>query len=184
MVFKPVDCAGQDISWMPCYSILLLIVSLTEFTSTLWVIILHEYKSLIHKLYSSGITWWCYVPWFNLPFTWCKSPTLQLAPPTITEPLLCFTVGVIQGGCSSFINSLLHIDPSIWPKDFKLWFISPKILFHSTSVQALHALTHWSFLTLFCFLNSGFLTAILLYRPASLSLLLVVGVDIFFTTLV
>ena len=28
--------------------------------------------------------------------------------------------------CSSFTNSLPHIDPCIWPKDFELWFISSK----------------------------------------------------------
>ena len=45
-------------------------------------------------------------------------------------------------------------------------------------------ISYWSLLTLFCFLNSGFLTTILPYRPASVSLLLTVDVDIFFTTLV
>ena len=29
-------------------------------------------------------------------------------------------------GCSSFINSLPHIDPPIWPKYFELCFVSPK----------------------------------------------------------
>ena len=31
-----------------------------------------------------------------------------------------------SGGCSSFINSSRHINTSIWPKDFELWFVSPK----------------------------------------------------------
>ena len=30
------------------------------------------------------------------------------------------------GGCRSFTNSLPHIDPPMWAKDFKLWFVSPK----------------------------------------------------------
>ena len=30
------------------------------------------------------------------------------------------------GSCSSFTNSLPHINPPIWPKGFKHWFVSPK----------------------------------------------------------
>ena len=41
-------------------------------------------------------------------------------------------------------------------------------------------LVPWSLLTVFCILNSGFLTAILPYRPASQSLLLTVDVETFF----
>ena len=73
---------------------------------------------------------WCWsMLWkpvqFNLLFTWWKYPTLQLAPHhNRPSPMLygwCDT-----GGCSSFTNSLPHIDPPIWPKDFELWFVSPK----------------------------------------------------------
>ena len=64
-----------------------------------------------------------------------------------------------------------------------VWFIS--VFFHCPIIQSLCAWAHWSFLTLFCFLNSGLLTAILPDGPASQSLLLKVDVDsFFFTTLV
>ena len=59
-------------------------------------------------------------------------------------------------------------------------YLTQRTLFHCCIVQSLYALAHWSLLTLFCFLNSGFLTAILPYRPASLGLLLTVDVNTLF----
>ena len=42
-----------------------------------------------------------------------------------------------------------------------------RTLFHYSIVLCLYTVTHCSYLTLFCFLNSGFFTAILPYRSAS-----------------
>ena len=84
------------------------------------------------------------------------------------------------GGCSTFTNSSPHIDPPIWPTDFELWFISPKNFIPLLYCQSLCTLAHWSLLTLFCFFNHGFLTAILPFRSALQSLLLRVNVDTFF----
>ena len=88
------------------------------------------------------------------------------------------------GGCSSFINSSLHIDPPIWTKDFELWFVSLKDFIPLLCCPVfVCVLVHWSLLTLFCFLNTGFLTAILPYRPASQSfhtMTLVLGLFFFF----
>ena len=90
---------------------------------------LHEYKSLTHQPLSRrdqvmlqyAVIAGQFIQ-FNLPFIWCKSPTLQLAKAshTIIESPPC------RGDCNSFTNSLTHIDLHIWPKRFKLWFISPK----------------------------------------------------------
>ena len=85
------------------------------------------------------------------------------------------------GGCCSFTNSSLHINPRNWPNEFELWFVSPKDFISLPVVESLCTLAHWSLLTLFCFINSGFLTAILLYKPASQSLLLSVDTDSFFS---
>ena len=81
------------------------------------------------------------------------------------------------GGC----NSLPHIEPPIWPEDLNLNSSVQRTLFHCSIVQSLCALAHWSLLTLFCFLKSGFLTAILPFRPAWLSLFLTVDVDTLFS---
>ena len=124
------DCASQDISWKTCCLSLLL---LTEFTNMLWVIILHENKSLTYKPHSR----WDHVMLQDAPiaslilfaFHLKQIPDFAInkgITTTTTEPLPCFMFGVIRGGCSSFTHSSLHIDPPIWAKDFKLWFISPK----------------------------------------------------------
>ena len=132
----------------------------------LWVIIFNEYKSLSHKpcsqmeLCDTAVC--CDSQSDSIcSFTWHKSQILQLAkaPKIITEPPPCFMVGVIQRVENSFTNSLLHIYLPIWFKDFELWFVSPKTLFYCSITQCLCALADWSFLTLFCFLNSGFLRA-------------------------
>ena len=92
-------------------------VPLVEFICMLWVIILHEYRSLTHKPRScwdrvmlqfvviAGL--FQFVPFHHrassMLYGWCDARI-----------------------CSSFTNSSLHIDPPIWAKDFELWFISPK----------------------------------------------------------
>ena len=81
-------------------------------------------------------------------------------------------------GCSSFTNSLPHTDSSIKILNFDSSV--QRTLFHCPIVQSLCTLAHWSLLTFFCFLNSGFLTAILPFRPVWQSLLLMVDVDTFF----
>ena len=94
---------------------------------------------------------------FNLPFT----QILQLATPTtttITESSPCFYGWYDTRGCSS-----LSVQRTLF------------------QVQSLYVLALWSCLILFCFFNSGFLTAVLPYRTASQSLLLAVDVDIFFS---
>ena len=72
-------------------------------------------------------------------------------------------------GGSSFTNSLPHIYPLIWLKDFLCWFVAPKDFILWLYCQSLSALAHQSLLTLFYFLNSGILTTILPYRLASQS---------------
>ena len=49
MGLKFTDCAGWDISWRTCCSSWFFNIPLAEFTGLLWVIILHEYKSLTRK---------------------------------------------------------------------------------------------------------------------------------------
>ena len=143
-------------------------VHLAEFTSMLWVIILPEYKSLTHM----GL---CYTALYFDSWSDSISPSpganpwlcnwQKTTPPSRASSMVYCWCDV--RGCSSFTNSSLLIDTPIWPKDFKLWFVCPKesILLFYCSVFV--CLVHWSLLRLFCFLNSGFLTAILLYRPAS-----------------
>ena len=102
MGFESIYYIYQDIIWKTCcsswllmshwQSLLVCFGSLSCMSTNLWD------TSCI----PDGITWCCNMlwspVWFNLTFTWCKSLTLQLAkaPYTITEPLPCFTVGMIQ----------------------------------------------------------------------------------------
>ena len=106
-------------------------VLLTEFTSMLWVIF-YEYKSLTHKLHSR---WDCMMIQYAV-----IAGLIQFA--LHLEQIPIFTIGKNHahhntassmlydwcdtGGCSSFTNTSLHIDPPIWPKDFKLGIVSPK----------------------------------------------------------
>ena len=120
--------------------------------------------------------------WFNLSFTWCKSPTLQLVKTshTITEPPLCFTVSVIQG-VAALSPTLCHTQTLLSePKILNFNLSAQRSSFHCSIVQSLCALPYWSLLILIYFINSGFLTAIMSYRPASQSLLLTVDVNTFF----
>ena len=68
---------------------------------------------------------------------------------------------------NSFTNSSSQIEPTIWPKDFELKLYSTALL---SSFCA-----PWP-TDIVLLLNSCFLTVILLYRPASQSLLLTVDV--------
>ena len=108
---------------------------MAEFTSMLWIIILHGYKSLTHKLHSRWdsmmLQYAVIAGMIQFALHLVQIPDFAIGkglPPThtITEPPPCFTVGVIQGGCRSFPNFSQHIDPLIWHKDFKLWFVSLK----------------------------------------------------------
>ena len=98
MGFMSADCPIKDIIWRTCRSFLLLMYlfgSLSYMGKNPW----------LTSSVPDGIAWYCRMlwkpVWFNLPFTWCKSSTLQLtrAPhphATITEPLTCFKVSMIQ----------------------------------------------------------------------------------------
>ena len=75
-----------------------------EFTFMLLVIILYEYKSLSHKsrfCCDRGILQYAVMgSLIHLPYIWCNCLILQLSkvPYTITEPVSCFRVGMIQWG--------------------------------------------------------------------------------------
>ena len=89
---------------------------LAKFSSKLWVIILHEYKSIIHKPRSKWdrVMLQCAViAGLPLLFTWCNSPTLQLAkaPHIHHKRVSSMLYGWCNTGtCSSFTNSSTHID--------------------------------------------------------------------------
>ena len=95
-------------------------VLLTEFTSMLWVIILYKYKSLIHKLHSK---WNCVM----LPYAVISLHLVQIPNFAFGENLLLHNTASSMlyswcdtGGCRSLTNSSLHINPPIWPQNFKL----------------------------------------------------------------
>ena len=103
-----------------------------EFTCMLWVIDLYEYKFLTHKLISR---WDCVILQYAMiasliqfahhmaqipDFAIGKSPSHHNRASSMLYSC-CDT-----GGCRSFTNSLQHVDPLIWLKDFELWFVSPK----------------------------------------------------------
>ena len=90
----------------------------------LWVIILHSYKSLTHKLHSrldymilhyaviAGLIQFALHLMHILDFAIGKSPIHYNIPSSMLYSW-CYT-----GGCSSFMNSSPHIDLPIWVKDF------------------------------------------------------------------
>ena len=124
---------------------------------------------------SLGAMW----AWWSKPFHKSKCGSGHVCHHNKTSSML---YGLCDSrGRNSFTNALLHIDRPIWAKDFELWFVIPKDLYHCFIVQYLCPLVNWSLFKLFCLLNSGFFTTILLYRPASQSFL-TVDVDTFFTT--
>ena len=153
----------------------------------LWVIILHEYKSLTHKPHSrwdyvmlqyaviAGLIQFALHLMQILNFAISKSPSLYNRAFSILNDW-CDT-----GGCSSFPNSLPLKKPPIWPKISNFDSSVQRTLFYHSIVQCLFTLALWNLLTLFCFVNRCFLTAILSYRPASQSLLLTVDIDTFFS---
>ena len=63
--------------------------------------------------------------WLNLPFTKCKSPTLQMAKASPHHALRL----VWYRGLQLFTNIPPHIGPPIWTKDFEFSFVSPKNIF-------------------------------------------------------
>ena len=152
MGFKSADCAGQDIHWRIYYSSLLLMY--------LWQSLIVCFESLScmstnicrpTSCVPGVIAWCCSMLWypifFNLPFNWCKPPTLQLATPspyTITEPPLCFIVGVIQAfvALSLILRSTytLLLDRKISNFDSSV----QRTLFLCSFVQYFCALAHWS----------------------------------------
>ena len=104
----------------------------------------------------------------------------QKPPPTITVPSPCFTIGVILG-VAALSPTLSRAWTLLFDRKISNFDLSVRrTLFHRSIVQSLYILAHWCLLILFCFLNSGLLTAILSYRPASQSLFLAVDVDTFF----
>ena len=180
MRLKSTDCAGQDKLFLFVFN-----VPLAEFTSMLWVIILNKYKSLTHKPHSR---WDCIMPWYVMiasPIQFVlhldKCPTWQLtkASPRHNRASSMLYGWCNTGGCSSFSNILLHIDFLIDPKILNFDLSVQRTLFHCSIAKFLCILDYCSLLTLFCFLNHGFLMVILLYRPASQSLL-TVDIDTFF----
>ena len=106
----------------------------------LWQSLLVYFGSLFYmstnpwptSLVPDGIAWCCCMLWcagliqFALSLEQIFDFQLTKALHTIAEYPPCFTVGVIQRSCSFVTNSSLHIDRTIWPKDFELWFVSIK----------------------------------------------------------
>ena len=151
----------------------------------LWVIIWHDYKSLIYKLRSKwNLMMLQYVLiagliQFAILLVRILDLSIEKVQKTITVLSPCFMVCVILGGgCSSLNNCSLHIDSPIWAKDFEIWFVSPKDIIPLLCSPIFMCLG--PLLILFCFLNCDFLTAIQPYRLASQSLFLIVDVDLFF----
>ena len=107
-------------------------IPLAEFTSMLLVIILHEYKLLTHKPNSK----WDHLMLhygmiagliqFALYLVQIPDFTIGNQPPnTIRESCPCFMIDLIQE-VAALSPTLPYTDPPIWPKDFELWFVSPK----------------------------------------------------------
>ena len=99
----------------------------------LWVIILREYKSLGPKLHFRWDSVIQYVViagriQFSLHLVQIFDLAIgkSLFPHIVTEPPSCFSIGC--RGCSFFSNTWPRVDPPIWLKYFKLWFVSPKNL--------------------------------------------------------
>ena len=125
-------------------------VPLAKFISRLKVIILHEYKFLTHKpLFRWNHMILHYAVIAGLYLVQILDFANSKSPPHHNRASMLYGWYHTEG--CSFSPTLCH----------------KKTLFHCPAVQSLHALAHCSLLTLFCFLNSGFMTAILPYRPAS-----------------
>ena len=126
-------------------------VPLEKLTHMVWVIILHEYKSLSQKVCSRwNVVMQHYAVIASLiQFTLhrVKIPDFAIgkSPPYHYRPSSMFCGWCDTGVCSSFINSSPHIEPPIWRKNFDLSI--QRTLFHSSLVQSLCALAHLSLLT-------------------------------------
>ena len=164
-------------------------VPLAEFTSVLWIIILHEFKSLSHRRRS---IWDCAMLKYAVIISLIQF-ALHLVqiqdfesgnPPSHCN--IAYPIGGWwdTGGCS-FHQLIATHTPSYLTEIFWTLIRLSKGLYSTAQLSSLWA--SWStgvFSRLFCFLNSGFLTEILPYRPASLSLLLTLDIVTFLTTLV
>ena len=97
----------------------------------------------------------------SMLYGWCNTEVAALSPTFRCTYTLLFDL------------KILNFDSSV-----------QMTLFHCSIVQSLWAFANWSFWTLFCFLDSGFLTAILPYGSASKSFHLTDDVDTFFHDIV
>ena len=127
----------------------------------------------------------------NLPFIWCKSPTLQLVKATpITEPPACFMVGVLRGvGLQLFYQLLTTHRLSYLTPKFRILIHQSKglyptaLLFSFCALWPNGAFWYWFDSTVvswqqFCHIK------LLFCWPALQSLLIIVNIDTFFSTLV
>ena len=184
MGFKSTDCINQDISWRISCSSLLLIY--------LWQSLLECFQSL--SCMSTNV-------W---PTTRDPDPaTIECCDSrydSITLHLEQIPDLAIGKSPNTPLKSLLHVLRWVWFEGVAVLspthhhtgdvLFDPKITNFDSSVQrtvchnsishSLWTLTHWSLLTLFCFLNSGFFTVILPYRPNPRSLLLTLFQDMGF----
>ena len=185
MVFKPADCASQDISWRIC-SYPLLLMYFWQNLLVCFVLLSCRSSNPWPTRHLQDGTAWCskysvIARLIQFSFYQEQIPDLQQTKSLntiIAHPLLyrcCNT-----GDSSSFTNFTSHVDPAIWAKDFELWFVSAKEFFLLLNWQVC-ALTDWSLFRSFFFLNSAFLVEILPYRPAPQRLFLIVDVDTFFS---
>ena len=88
---------------------------------------------------------------------------------SITEPPPYFTVGMIQGVAALSPTLRRTYTPLFNSKISNFDLSVQRILFHCSIVQYLCTLVDWNLLTLFCFLNSGFLIVVLPKRSYLLS---------------
>ena len=123
-------------------------IPLAEFTCMLWVIILHEYKSLSHKSYSR---WNCRkllytviagLIRFALHLVQIPDFTISKSPHIITKPPPCFMVGVTLG-TAALSPTLHHTEILLFePKISNFDLSVQRILFHCSIVHSLHALVY------------------------------------------
>ena len=111
---------------------------------------------------------------FSLPLVQISDFAIRKRLLIITVPQPCYRVGVIQG-VMLFHQLFTAFDRKTCNFDLS----AQRTLTHCSIVYFSCILVHWSLFTLFCFLNSGFLTVILPYRTSSQSFLLTVNVHIF-----
>ena len=99
---------------------------LAEFTWMLWIIIIHEYKSLTHKLHfrwDGKMLQYVVITsliQFALHLVHIPNFAISKCPPHHNTASSMLYGRCDTEGCCSFTNSLLHIDTPIWAKDFEL----------------------------------------------------------------